>query len=64
MSARVDLFAAAAERVAMTSGRPKSQELAELLHPEMAEDFGALWACICGGTIGMDPRGKCNSCGK
>ena len=64
MSARVDLFDAAAERAAMASGRPKSQEKIELLHPEKAPDFGALWACVCGGTIGTNPLATCPGCGK
>jgi hypothetical protein len=61
---RRDLFSAAAERAAYASGRPKSQELVELLHPEKAPDFGALWACICGADIGPDPNQKCPGCGK
>jgi hypothetical protein len=63
MGARVDLFDAAAERVAMTSGRSKSQERAELLHPDKAEDWGALWACVCGADL-HDVRGACPECGQ
>jgi hypothetical protein len=61
---RRDLFSAAAERASMASGRPKSQELVELLHPEKAPDFGALWACICGADLGRDPRATCTGCGR
>lgn len=64
MGARVDLFDAAAERVAMTSGRSKTQEKVELLHPERAPDWGALWACRCGSDIGPNPLDTCPACGE
>jgi rubrerythrin len=63
VSARVDLFDAAAERLAVRSGRPKSQERTELLHPEKAPDFGALWACLCGADL-PDPKKPCPACGR
>ena len=60
MTAGATLFDYGAERAAIASGRPKSQEKAELLHPEKAPDFGALWYCICGGVIGKKASGKCD----
>jgi hypothetical protein len=36
---KLDLFGAAAEAVALTSGRPKSQELCELVAPHPPEAF-------------------------
>jgi hypothetical protein len=35
---KLDLFASAAEKVALQSGRPRSQELAEILSPITPED--------------------------
>jgi hypothetical protein len=63
MSARLDLFDAAAERIAMRSGRPKSQERTELLHPEKAPDFEARYACLCGADL-PDLRKACPACGR
>ncbi len=60
---RVDLFAAAAERAAMTSGRPKAQELLEIRNPAAAEDFGARWACICGRDL-ASAAAACAGCGR
>jgi hypothetical protein len=57
------LWDAAAERVAMTSGRSKSQEKAELLHPEKAPDFAARWACICGADL-EHVHAVCKACGR
>lgn len=63
MSARVDLFDAAAERAALASGRVKSQERVEILHPDKAPDWGALWACLCGANL-VDAKAPCGRCGR
>ena len=57
------LWDVAAEQMAYRSGRSKSQEKAELLHPERADDFAMMWECICGGIIGRDPKARCPKCG-
>ncbi len=64
-----DLFAAAAERVALHTGQPLSQALAEIKHGRPDPD-GPLFAppgysCLCGTPLPTkNLRARCTGCGK
>ena len=64
------LFDFAAERAAIASGLPLSQELlrvqgkdAPAAGPLFNDVEPAGWFCICGGFIGPKARGICDGCG-
>jgi hypothetical protein len=50
----------AAERAALASGRPVSQERVEIAN---GDDGPVGYFCICSGFIGANARGVCDRCG-
>ena len=56
------LLDAAAERLAIDSGRNVAQVRLELLHGVPDDDGPAVWRCRCGGTIGPRATGRCDRC--